>query len=121
MNKIISLLIAVLMIGSLSACDWFGGPISTTRPLPSATAAPDETESPDVTYSPDTDYEGYTNAPEVESAEVAKMVRDAEELINEGLIDDAKMLLRDLRSRDLSEADKKAVDKLQSRLVQISD
>lgn len=54
-------------------------------------------------------------------AEIAKLIKDAEELIEEGLTDDANMTLRDLRSKDLTEEEKKQVDELQGKLVKISD
>ena len=54
-------------------------------------------------------------------AEIAKLIKDAEELIEVGLTDDANMTLRDLRSKDLTEEEKKQVDELQGKLVKISD
>ena len=100
-------------------------PGSTTRPLPSATVTPDDpdtTEEPTPSEEPTIDpANDQRNEPEVIRSEIANMLRDAEELINDGLYDDAKMVLRDLRSRTLTSAEKKKVDALQSRMITISN
>lgn len=59
--------------------------------------------------------------PQTDNAEIESNIRDAQELINDGNIDDAKALIRVLRSRNLTESQEKRVDKLESQLISISD
>ena len=54
--------------------------------------------------------------PKTDNAEIESNIRDAQELI-----DDAKELIKVLRSRNLTEAQEKRVDKLESQLISISD
>ncbi len=116
MKKLAALLICCYLLLSLSGCGLSDTPISTTRPLPNydpSVSSTDETENQTE--------EDERDEPEILRQEIAKMLRDAEDLINEGLFDDAKMVLRDLRSRDLTGAEKERVNELLSRLVTISD
>lgn len=53
--------------------------------------------------------------------EIRRMLADAEDLIDEGLLDDANMILRNLRTHDLTDEEKAQVDELQARMVTISD
>lgn len=93
---------------------------ATASPSPSAakTEAPSPSASATASPAPTKDVRD-TNAAQRE--EISNLIKDAEELINEGLTDDANMILRDLRSRNLTEQEKKKVDDLQGRLVKISD
>lgn len=59
--------------------------------------------------------------PKTDNAEIESNIRDAQELIDDGNIDDAKALIKVLRSRNLTEAQEKRVDKLESQLISISD
>lgn len=83
-------------------------PTQTPEPTVSATAEPTQTPDP-------------RNEESVVRAEIANLIRDAKELIAEGLTDDAGMILRDLRTRDLTSAEKEQVDALQASMVTISD
>ncbi len=125
MKRIFIFLMTILFLFSLVSCSFVELPGSTTRPLPSATTtpnSPDSTEEPDASAEPTIDpANDQRNEPEVIRSEIANMIRDAEELIKDGLYDDAKMVLRDLRSRNLTSAEKKKVDGLQSRMITISN
>lgn len=59
--------------------------------------------------------------PQTDNAEIESNIRDAQELINDGNIDDAKALIKVLRSRNLTDSQEKRVDKLESQLISISD
>ena len=83
-------------------------PAQTTEPTVSATTEPVQTPDP-------------RNEERVVRAEIANLIRDAKELLAEGLNDDASMILRDLRTRDLTSAEKEQVDALQASMVTISD
>ncbi|MEE1013614.1 MAG: hypothetical protein U0L92_04805 [Clostridia bacterium] len=78
------------------------------EPTASATAEPSQTPDP-------------RNEESVVRAEIANLIRDAKELLAEGLTDDASMILRDLRTRNLTSAEKEQVDALQASMVTISD
>lgn len=83
-------------------------PAQTPEPTVSATTEPVQTPDP-------------RNEERVVRAEIANLIRDAKELLAEGLNDDASMILRDLRTRDLTSAEKEQVDALQASMVTISD
>ncbi len=125
LKKVLVLLLPLALLLLLSACGFDELPGSTTRPLPNITVMPDDpntTDDPDASDEPVIDpANDERNQPEMIRGEIANMLRDAEELIAEGLYDDAKMVLRDLRSRDLTSAEKKKVDALQSRMITISN
>ncbi len=87
-----------------------------TTPTASTISVPDETPEPTPEPTPDP-----RNEEPVVREEIAKMLRDAKELINEGLDDDASRILRDLRTRTLTDAEQKELDALQSSMVKISD
>lgn len=129
MKKNICLILAALCITlPLSSCGK-----SKTQPAPTApieSSAPAETETPAEATNPpqpqsETAPTATANAAGQDDAavrkEIAKMIRDANELIEEGLSDDAKMALRDLRSRDLTDEEKEQVNALQAKLLSISD
>lgn len=87
-------------------------PIESSVPEPvetEDTAEPEETPAPTVTPDP-------RNEEPVVRAEIANLIRDAKELLQEGLTDDAAMLIRDLRTRELTDAERKQVDALQASL-----
>ena len=125
MKELSFFIITILLLATLVSCSFSELPGSTTRPLPSATVSPDNpdaTEEPEASAEPTIDpANDQRNEPEVIRKEIANMLRDAEELIKDGLYDDAKMVLRDLRSRTLTSAEKKKVDALQSRMITISN
>ncbi len=116
MKKNTVLLWICILVYCFSGCGWSDEPISTTRHLPDSTSSV-HTEPTDETISP----EDNRDEPEIVRQEIATMLRDAEELIAEGLFDDAKMVLRDLRSRELTAVEKKKVNDLLAKLVTISD
>ncbi len=89
-------------------------PSTLVTNIPSEEPEPTESEEPEVTPDP-------RNEEPVIRAEIAALIRDAKELLNAGLKDDAKMVLRDLRTRTLTPAEKKEVDALQAQMNTISD
>lgn len=54
-------------------------------------------------------------------AEIQNNIRDAKELIDDGLIDDAKAIIRVLRSRELTRDEEKQVDELERKMLKVSD
>ena len=128
MKKILCILCSVFIISTLSGCFKFWEPVSTTRPMPKQpdktgytdTASPDELENPDD-VDPDETSEVTVKTPEEDRTEITNMIRDAKDLIDAGLRDDANKLLSALRSRNLTTDEKKQVDTLQSKMITISD
>ncbi len=118
MKKLLLFLIVCFLSLCLMACGRDDSPISTTRPLPNQDVS---TETTDDLNSTEDSTEDKRDDPEVVSQEIANMLRDAEALIDEGLYDDARMVLRDLRSRNLNDTERAKVNSLLSRLITISD
>ena len=77
-------------------------------PEPSATATATSTADP-------------RNSKDAEREEIAKNIKSAEELIEEGLTDDAKMIIDALKTRNLTEEEKEQVKQLQIKLNKVSD
>lgn len=59
--------------------------------------------------------------PQSDNNEIENNIRDAQELINDGATDDAKALIKVLRTRNLTPDQEKRVDKLETQLISISD
>ena len=129
MKKHVSLILAALCIAlPLSSCGKSKPRPAPTAPtessVPAKTEAPSEatnTPQPQSEASPSSTANAAAQDDTAVRAEIAKMIRDANELIEEGLSDDAKMVLRDLRSRDLTDEEKEQVNALQAKLLSISD
>ena len=129
MKRLFTIFIALIFVISICACGGSDSPISTTRPLPNYDPNPTSTEAPEESAKPEEPPKATTpeptndvrNEPETIRQEIANLIRDAESLIDEGLYDDAKMVLRDLNSRDLTKTEQEKVDKLYARLIVISD
>ena len=93
---------------------------ATASPAPSASAsAAEKTEAP-ATAAPSLTPDPRDDEDAVR-AEIAQSLKDAEDLIEEGMYDDANMILRALRSRELTEEESAKVDELQGKLIKISD
>lgn len=59
--------------------------------------------------------------PASDRAEIKANIRDAKELIDNGMTDDAKAIIRVLRSRELTSDEEKQVDELEAKLLKVSD
>lgn len=59
--------------------------------------------------------------PASDRAEIQNNIRDAKDLIDDGLIDDAKAIIRILRSRKLTKDEEKQVDELEAKMLKVSD
>ena len=126
MKKLISLAVVLAVILSFGGCGKKSNTDTLSDPTPTSVATETPTEEPTQTPEPEK-----TKAPtptpdprddeDVIRAEIAKMLDDAEELIKEGLLDDAGMVIRDIKTRELNEAETKRLNELQAELVKISD
>ena len=59
--------------------------------------------------------------PQSDRREIENNIRDAQDLIDNGMLDDAKALIRSLRTRELTAEEEKKVDSLEAQLLTISD
>ena len=141
MKKIAYICTAIAILTMVTAgCEKSKTPAASSAPTAAATSGPTATSAPTDAGADNpsgSDEKSNSNSPASSKApdansqsgavqttdreEIANLIRDAKELIDEGLLDDAKMTLRDLRSRDLTADEKKQVDELQAKLVKISD
>ncbi len=122
---ILSVITAALIL-SLSGCGNTNKSVNTSDPsesgysdtdTASVTAVPEETEKPQQS-----EETNGNNAQQAENhKEIEKMIKDAKELIDEGLTDDANMLIRDLLTRNLTEDERSQIEALQSETIKISD
>ena len=126
MKKFLSLLMICLLTASLSAC--FFGNSDSKQPIPNdngITNSKNTVEEDEITTENTNEAENEIvdtrDEPEVIRQEISNMLRDAEFLINNQLFDDAKSVLKNLRSRELTPSEKKKVDELSTRLIKISD
>lgn len=110
--------IPVISAMLLSACGFKKEPISTAAPTATATAAPEPTEATDAVPEPTPDPR---DSEEAIRAEIEQKFVDIEDLIAEDMIDDAKMMIENLKTFDLNEAEQKRLDEIQKSLVSISD
>ena len=87
-----------------------------TPPISTDVTATDEVPEPTPETTPDP-----RNEESAVREEIANMLRDAKELIDEGLTIDASRILRDLRTRDLTDAELAQTDALEASMIKISD
>ena len=59
--------------------------------------------------------------PQSDRREIENNIRDAQDLIDEGMLDDAKAVIKSLRTRELTAEEEKMVDSLEAQLLTISD
>lgn len=123
MKKLLSLVVLILFITTLSGC--FLGNSQSKQPIPNDNGIVDSGNSDNQEELTNDEFEepieDMRDEPEVIRQEIANMLRDAESLIDYKMYDDAKSVLRNLRSRDLTTAEKNKVDELSARLIKISD
>lgn len=89
-----------------------------TSPENSSDKANEKSKNTDNT---DSKTENTERTPETDRQEIQNNIRDAEELIDNDMQDDARAVIRILRSRDLTEEEKAQVDSLEKRLITVSD
>ncbi|MGN0178040.1 MAG: hypothetical protein ACI4DY_01165 [Monoglobaceae bacterium] len=59
--------------------------------------------------------------PQSDRREIENNIRDAQSLIDDGMLDDAKAVIKSLRTRELTAEEEKKVDSLEAQLLTISD
>ena len=91
---------------------------SATQPIEVSAGTASATPEPSATATSTADPR---NSKDEEREEIANNIKSAEELIEEGLTDDAKMIIDALKTRNLTEEEKEQVKQLQITLNKVSD
>ncbi len=122
MKKVLIFFFFVLAVGLIIFA--LQGNFTNTTPSPDITPTVSLPPVAEPSATPEPEEPVHTSDPRnqepVIRAEIAKLLRDAQELIDEDLTDDASMILKDLRTRNLTDAEKSQVDALQTKLASIS-
>lgn len=122
----VSVITAAIVL--LSGCGRKNEPINTPTPVETQSSETDDSVPNETSVPSESEKNnGQENTVKSDDAqtenheEISKMIKDAKELIDEGLTDDAAMLIRDLLTRNLTEDERSQVEALQSKTVKISD
>ena len=116
-------LISVIVSIILSSCAGktniapSSAPPEEATPTTTTSVLEDDTEQakePDVTADPRDEEDSIR-------AEIEQKFKDIEDLITDGLIDDAQMMIKNLETFDLNDAEQKRLDEIKKSLVAISD
>lgn len=122
MKKLFSLLLCVFMLLSVTSCKKdsdTGGARLNDIPTASADAEGKNGENSEGEDSQNTDTSDRT--PETDREEIKNNLRDAKELIENGSVEDAAMIIKSLQTRDLTEEEEKQLKELQKQMIKISD
>lgn len=102
----------------LSACGFNRSPVPepTSADAVSGTSEPAKASdsAPEITPDPRDDEVSVR-------AEIEQKFKDIEDLIQEDMTDDAKMMIQNLQTFDLNEAEQNRLKEIQKRLVSVSD
>lgn len=116
MKKFLALLLALSLMLSLSAC--FGKPDTPTAPISGIPTA----EADDDISDDDTEInEDPSRTEESDRKEIESNLRDARELIKDGYFEDATMIIDSLKTRDLTDSERKELLQLQKQMIKVSD
>lgn len=122
MKKLFSLLLCIFMLLSVTSCgknpDEDGAKLNDI-PTAAADAEGDEYETTDDGAIQEEDTSDRT--PETDREEIKNNLRDAKELIENGSIEDAAMIIKSLQTRDLTDEEEKQLKALQKQMIKISD
>ena len=116
---IIIILIAIITALLLTARNFYKTPELEQETEPVVTVAPTtEPEEPTQTPEPIPDPR---DEEESIRAEIQQKLKDIEDLIAEDMSDDAKMMIENLETFDLNQAEQKRLNEIKKSLITISD
>lgn len=130
MRKSLLIVSVVIMLSLMTGCGKQASPnVSDIDDTSSTNTATENTDGQTELTEPQTptasEPSGSSNSAKPakpdDRTEIAKMIKDAQELINEDMTDDAAMLIRDLLTRDLTDEEREQIKALQEKVVKISD
>lgn len=121
MKKLFILFICIALAFTLFACGKKIIPSVPIKDIPPATASEDEILENGNEIG--TDYEALTEEEryDTERSEIARNIKDAQELILSGDFEDATMILNSLKTRKLTASEKEQVKNLQTQMISVSD
>ena len=116
---IIIILIAIITALLLTARNFYKTPELEQETEPVVTVAPttepeEPTQTPEPTPDPRDEEESIR-------AEIQQKLKDIEDLIAEDMSDDAKMMIENLETFDLNQAEQKRLNEIKKSLITISD
>lgn len=115
MKKFLALLLTLILMISFAACGNNNTQNAPISGIPTAEADDDRTDD-DLTEDPDSE-----RTEESDRKEIQNNLRDARELIENGYFEDATMIIDSLKTRDLTDAERKELLKLQKQMIRVSD
>lgn len=118
MKKFIALLLCLFMLLSMTACGRKNTSNADLNDIPTAGQDAEENQ-PDTSDNSENEIPEYNY--ETEREEVANNLRDAKELIENGDIEDATMIIKSLQTRTLTDDEKAQLKKLQEKMITVSD
>ncbi len=123
MKKIFALFICIGISLTLFACRKNQNPPPPISDIPPATASEDEPQKLENGNEIGTDYEALTEEEryDTERSEIARNIRDAQELILSGDFEDANMILNSLKTRKLTKDEQAQIKNLQAQMISVSD
>ena len=112
----------MFMLLSVSSCKK-GSDTDGARLNDIPTASADaEGENVEITEDDDSqDADTSDRTPETDREEIKNNLRDAKELIENGSVEDAAMIIKSLQTRDLTDEEEKQLKELQKQMIKISD
>ena len=121
MKKLFSVILCIVVMLSATSC-WKNSdtdsPSLKDIPTASADAEREEDESENEEKE---EVDTSDRTPETDRKEIENNLRDAKELIENGSIEDAAMIIKSLQTRDLTKEEEKQLKALQKQMIKISD
>ncbi len=115
MKKFFIFLLCLILLALAFSLVWKNNNTPDARlhdiPASTATTQDEDTDKPEET----------DRTEETDRAEIQNNLRDARELIEAGATEDATMIIKSLKTRDLTESEKAELEELQKMLIVISD
>lgn len=119
MKKFIALFLCLFMLLSMTACGRKTDNNADISDIPVAGQDAEEENQPDISDNSENEIPEYNYKTERE--EVANNLRDAKELVENGDIEDATMIIKSLQTRTLTDDEKAQLKKLQEKMITVSD
>ncbi len=117
MKKLLVFFLCLSFIFTASACgkkDNQENPNASISDINTAEADKENPEPSEEEVNPD-------RTEETDRQEIKANLRDAKDLIEDGYFEDAKMIIDGLKTRDLTQAEKDELLKLQAQMITVSD
>lgn len=117
MKKFFIFLLCLILLAVAFSFVWKKGndtPGPILHDIPASTATTEDESTDETEVNPD-------RTEETDRAEIKSNLRDARELIEAGATEDATMIIKSLKTRDLTESERAELEELQKMMIVISD